>query len=200
MKATSTPSAGKTLWRTLRRLIWDVALIKPLEYLSKKLGNPEPWRTIQKHLWHFAVFGAKLYVSQILPSIRVKKGVDESNKKVQKRSDKKGMSFKEGDLVEVKSFEEIFETLDNEGRHRGLSFTKEMINFCGKQFKVYKKLERIVLESTGEMRRIRTPTYLLEGVFCDGRYHGNCDRSCFAFWREVWLKPVSESEDEVNDD
>jgi hypothetical protein len=197
MKATSVPSEGKTLWRNLRKVIWDIALIKPLQYLANKLRNPEPWRTIEKHLWHFAVFGGKLYVKRILPSIRAKgKGNEESSKKAQKRSDKSRMSFKVGDLVEVKSFEEIFETLDKEGRHRGLSFTKEMIPFCGKQFKIFKKLERIVLESTGEMRRMRTPTYLLEGVFCDGSFHGNCDRACFAFWREVWLKPVSESTDE----
>lgn len=94
-------------------------------------------------------------------------------------------------MVEIKPFDEIFKTLDKEGRHRGLSFTKEMIQFCGQRFKIYKKLERIVLESTGEMRRMRTPTVILEGVFCDGSAHGNCDRSCFAFWREEWLKPVS---------
>ncbi len=200
MKSTSIPSGRQTLWRTLRKLIWDTALTKSLDYLSTKLGNPEPWRTIQKHLWRLAVFGTKTYVPRILHCTRTKrKGIDNSSKNLQKRSDKGRMSFKKGDLVEVKSFEEIFETLDKEGRHRGLSFTKEMIQFCGKQFKVFKRLERIVLESTGEMRIMRTPTILLEGVFCDGSAHGNCDRSCFAFWRDVWLKPVIRSEKERND-
>jgi hypothetical protein len=193
MKATSIPRKRATLWRTLRRLIWDIALVKPLEFLSKKLGNAEPWQTMQKHLWHIGVFGPKLYLSSIFPSIRAKKkAIDRNSNNAQKRSDKSRMSFKKGDSVEIKSFEEIFKTLDKEGRHRGLSFTKEMIQFCGKQFRVYKKLERIVLESTGEMRRMRTPTVLLEGVFCDGSAHGNCDRSCFAFWREDWLKQASE--------
>ena len=117
--------------------------------------------------------------------------IDGSRKKIKKRSERSEMNFKEGDVVEIKSFAEIFETLNKEGSHRGLSFTKEMIQFCGKRFKVYKRLERILIESTGEMRKMRTPTVLLEGVFCDGSAHGNCDRSCFCFWRDVWLRPVS---------
>jgi hypothetical protein len=200
MRSTSTPSGEQTLWRTVRKLIWDIALIKPLDFLSENLRNPEPWRTIQKHLWHLAVFGTKTYVPRILHNNQSKgNGVDIRSKKVQNRSDKSRMRFKEGDLVEVKSFQEIFETLDKEGRHRGLSFTKEMVKFCGKQFKVFKRLDRIVLETTGEMRDMRTPTVLLEGVFCDGSAHGDCDRSCFAFWRDIWLKPVIKPEDETND-
>jgi len=199
MKSTSIPNERSTLWRTMRRLIWDIALMKPLEFLSRQLGNAEPWQTIQKHLWHLGVFGPSVYVSEIYPTIRNKKTVSENTSETQKRSEKSKVSFKEGDLVEIKSFAEIFKTLDKEGRHRGLSFTKEMISFCGKQFKVYKKLERIVLESTGEMRRMRTPTVILEGVFCDGSAHGNCDRSCFCFWREVWLKPVSDPTKEETD-
>ena len=195
MKATSVPSERSTLWRYLRRLIWDIALMKPLDFMSRKLGNAEPWQSIQKHLWHLGVYGPSLYASEIYPTIREKK----TDKKTPKRSEKSRMSFKEGDMVEIKPFAEIFKTLDKEGRHRGLSFTKEMIPFCGKRFKIFKKLERIVLESTGEMRRMRTPTVILEGVFCDGSAHGNCDRSCFCFWREVWLNPISEPENEKHD-
>ena len=51
-------------------------------------------------------------------------------------------------------------------------------------------LEKIIIETTGEMRPISTPTVLLEGVFCDGSAHGGCDRTCFCFWREGWLKRV----------
>lgn len=103
---------------------------------------------------------------------------------------KKNERFKAGDLVEVRSAKEIFETLDSQGYHKGLPFTKEMMKYCGKRFKVRKRLHRIVLEATGELRTMKTPTVLLEGVICDGTAHGNCDRSCFCFWREVWLKPV----------
>jgi hypothetical protein len=103
---------------------------------------------------------------------------------------KRNLNLKAGDLVEVKSLKEIFETLDSKGYHRGLPFTKEMVKYCGKQFRVKKRLQKIVLEATGELRTMKTPTVLLEGVICDGEAHGNCDRSCFCFWREDWLKPV----------
>jgi len=92
--------------------------------------------------------------------------------------------------VEVKPFEEIFDTLNSEGKHRGLAFTKEMMKYCGRRFRVHKRLEKIILESTGEMRTMRTPTVILENVFCDGEAHGNCDRTCFCFWREAWLNRI----------
>jgi hypothetical protein len=98
------------------------------------------------------------------------------------------LGLKVGDWVEVRSAKEILATLDERGKLRGLSFNKEMLKFCGRRFRVYKRLDRIILEATGELRRVKTPTVLLEGVFCDGAAHGGCDRSCFCFWREAWLK------------
>jgi hypothetical protein len=92
--------------------------------------------------------------------------------------------------VEVRSIKEIFATLNGGDKLKGLRFNPEMAEFCGKRFRVYKRLDKIIVETTGELRNIRTPTVLLEGVFCDGRAHGGCDRSCFCFWREAWLKKV----------
>jgi hypothetical protein len=101
------------------------------------------------------------------------------------------LNLKQGDLVEVRSAKEILATLDSRFKLRGLTFTPEMMKFCGKRLRVYKKLDKIILEATGELRRIKSPTVLLEGVFCDGSAHGGCSRSCFCFWREEWLKKVS---------
>jgi len=103
---------------------------------------------------------------------------------------RESLNLRPGDWVEVRSVEEIFSTLDSREKLRGLRFTPEMQKFCGRRFKVYKRLERIILEATGELRTIRSPTFILEGVFCDGSAHGGCDRSCFCFWREEWLKKV----------
>jgi hypothetical protein len=100
------------------------------------------------------------------------------------------LGLKLGEWVEVKSVREIFATLDQHRELKGLAFNSEQEKFCGGRFKVYKRLENIILESTGERRRIKTPTVLLEGVFCDGEGHGKCDRSCFCFWREAWLRRV----------
>jgi hypothetical protein len=37
---------------------------------------------------------------------------------------------------------------------------------------------------------LKSPTVFLEGVYCDGKRHNDCDRSCLLFWREAWLKRV----------
>lgn len=98
--------------------------------------------------------------------------------------------FKLGEFVEVRPIKEILSTLDAQGKLRGLRFTPEMARYCGRKFKVYRKINKILLETTGELRKIRTPTFLLEDVFCDGSAHGGCDRSCFCFWRREWLRKV----------
>jgi hypothetical protein len=96
-----------------------------------------------------------------------------------------------GDLVEVRSEEEIKNTLGKRNRLRGLGFMHEMEGLYGQQFRVLKKVERLMIETTGEMRTIKYPTYILEGAYCHGEYHKNCDRSCFFLWRGEWLRKVS---------
>jgi hypothetical protein len=98
------------------------------------------------------------------------------------------LKLQPGETVEVRPREEILATLDEHGYNRGLLLMPEMLEFCGQRFKVYKRVERMVLEHTGEFRRMKN-TVLLDGVLCDG-WGGACDRSCFFFWREAWLKRV----------
>jgi hypothetical protein len=100
-----------------------------------------------------------------------------------------------GDWVEVRTMQEIASTLDKNGKYKGLYFMPEMEKFCGKRFRIFKKAEKIKLESTGELRTLRTPSFFLEGVYCNGEFQGGCDRSCFHFWRDAWLKKVSEHPD-----
>ncbi|WP_298667424.1 hypothetical protein [uncultured Methanofollis sp.] len=100
------------------------------------------------------------------------------------------LDLQPGDWVEVKPFEEISVTLDENGRHKGLFFMRGMDKFCGQRFRVFKRVEKIMLETTGEMRKIMTPTVFLEGALCDGTAYDGCDRSCFCYWREVWLRRV----------
>ena len=97
-------------------------------------------------------------------------------------------NLRPGELVEVKSEAEIRGTLDNEGRLRGLAFLPAMRSFCGQRHRVLKRVERIFMEESGRTRRVKN-TVLLEGVMCDG-FPWGCDRSCFYFWREAWLRRV----------
>jgi len=93
-----------------------------------------------------------------------------------------------GELVEVRSAAEIEATLDEEGKLRGLAFQPGMIKFCGQQFRVFKRLETLYDENSDRVRKVKR-TVLLEGVYCDGLLM-RCDRSCFYFWREAWLRRV----------
>ncbi len=93
-----------------------------------------------------------------------------------------------GDVVEVRSFEEILHTLDVGNRHRGLVFTPEMRKHCGRRYRVFKRLELMFDEYRHVQRRLKN-TVLLENVHCTGEGIG-CDRACFLYWREVWLRRV----------
>jgi len=101
------------------------------------------------------------------------------------------LNLQPGEIVEVLQLNEIFQTLDKNRKHFGLYFMPDAERFCGGKYKVYNVIKRIKLEATGEIRKIKHPTVTLEGVFCSGIHHEDCDRSCFHLWREVWLKRVN---------
>jgi hypothetical protein len=101
------------------------------------------------------------------------------------------LNLEPGELVEVKPVEEILALLDKNRRYKGLLWMTGMRKFCGKRYRVLKRVEKILLESNGELRKMRN-TVLLEGVVCDGDEFSGCDRACFHFWREAWLKRVTE--------
>ena len=86
----------------------------------------------------------------------------------------------------MKSEAEILRTLDEKGRHRGLQFTAEMRPFFGRRARVVKRVENIFLEESHQRRSLKN-TVLLEGMHCHGE-NFNCDRYCFLFWREQWLR------------
>jgi hypothetical protein len=149
------------------------------------------WWRLKTLVWYASVLGPLVFVERVFPFTNLGKVVFKARRKRVPCSVEKGsLGLKPGEWVEVRPVKEIFATLDQHGKLRGLAFNREMAKFCGKRFRVYKRLEKMILESTGELRRIRTPTVMLEGVFCDGEAHDKCDRSCFCFWREAWLRRV----------
>jgi hypothetical protein len=95
-----------------------------------------------------------------------------------------------GEIVEVKSEEEIRRTLDAGGKNRNLGFMPEMWDYCGRQLRVLKRVEKICLENEPRTVRRLENTVILEGAFCKGSGIG-CDRACFYFWRECWLERIS---------
>lgn len=106
------------------------------------------------------------------------------------------LGLQPGEWVEVKSEDEIRETLNRYNMNRNLLFMPEMWKFCGRRFQVLKRMTRLRIESTGEMRQIKN-TVLLDGTFCDGEFNEGCDYSCQHLWREVWLRRVDGPETEA---
>ncbi|HEX2667213.1 MAG TPA: hypothetical protein VHP13_02465 [Gammaproteobacteria bacterium] len=96
------------------------------------------------------------------------------------------LDLQQGDLVEIKSREEIEATLDASGRNRGLLFTPPMLKYCGGRFQVANRLQKMILEESGRMIQLKD-TVVLDGVTCET---WGCRRSNLQFWREIWLKRV----------
>lgn len=101
------------------------------------------------------------------------------------------LNLRPGELVEVKGEQEVLATLDENGRNKGLLWMNGMRKFCGKRYTVFRRLETVLLESNGELRRMKN-TVLLKNVICDGREFYDCDRSCFYYWREAWLRRAAQ--------
>jgi len=93
-----------------------------------------------------------------------------------------------GEIVEVRSQEEILATLDSEGRLAEMPFMPEMLQYCGKRFRVFKRADKTCDNiKPWNMRRVRNAVHLTN-VRCDGQAHAHCDAGCLIFWHEAWLK------------
>jgi len=100
-----------------------------------------------------------------------------------------------GDLVRVRPAEFIRSTLDEKGMFRGCAFALQMYQYCGKELRVAKVLNRFFDEARSHMLKVRNMV-LLEGVLCDGSsssFTKGCDRMCFYFWRTEWLEKIEEA-------
>jgi hypothetical protein len=102
------------------------------------------------------------------------------------------LDLQPGEIVEIKSREEIFATLDEDDKTRGLRFDSEMLKYCGRRARVLRRIEKIIDEKTGRMLRIKRDTVILDGVICTGDYHRSCPRAIYPYWREAWLKRVED--------
>jgi hypothetical protein len=106
------------------------------------------------------------------------------------------MKLRAGDWVEVRSKEEILRTLDKKGRMENLPFMPQMFQYCGQRYQVYKRAHKTcdwVYKTKG--RRLANGVHL--ELRCDGQAYGGCQSDCLIYWKEAWLKPVSETREPV---
>ncbi len=98
--------------------------------------------------------------------------------------------FKKGDLVRVRSAEEITSTLDLFKELKGCAFLPEMYQYCGTEQRVLKSMQYFMDERDYKLKKVRG-VVLLENVTCTGApAFGACDRCCFLFWRAEWLEKI----------
>jgi hypothetical protein len=102
------------------------------------------------------------------------------------------LDLQPGEIVEIKSKDEIFAMLNEKDETQGLRFDAEMLKYCGRRARVLCRIERVIDEKTGRMLRIKRNTVILDGVICTGDYHRSCPRAIFPYWREAWLRRVEE--------
>jgi hypothetical protein len=104
------------------------------------------------------------------------------------------LNLQPGELVQVKSREEIFATLDKGSKNRGLYYDIEMWKYSGGTFRVLRRVDKIVNEKNGRMIKLPNGCVILDGVFCSGERSTHrlfCQRSIFSYWREIWLRRVT---------
>lgn len=103
------------------------------------------------------------------------------------------LDIQPGELVRIKPYSEILDTLNSRDRNRGLYFDAEEVPYCGKTFRALKRVTKIVNERTGKMQEMKTPSLILDSVICQSRYSEcrlACPRAIYSYWREIWVERV----------
>jgi hypothetical protein len=103
------------------------------------------------------------------------------------------LKLRPGEWVEVKSSEEIMRTINKNGFNRGMRHDMEMLKYSGGQYRVEKRVERIINEQTGKMMSMKTACIQLEDVYCRAEctpMRLGCPRAMSTYWREIWLRRV----------
>ena len=100
------------------------------------------------------------------------------------------LGLKPGEFVEIKPMPQIRETLNEYGRNRGLFFSPDMRLFCGTRRRVVGRLDKIIVDGTGEMKQLQNTVHLDDST-CGCAYlglgRGGCSRNEYVYWREIWL-------------
>jgi len=169
-------SGNVGLWRIFCGLVYSIYF--NLSQAGLGLGRPMRWFYNKFHfLWGGTLFPRNrgtIPAGQPTPSA--------------------SLNLQQGELVRVKSFEEILRTVDVENKNRGMIWDAEMVPYCGGTYRVLRRVTKIINEKTGKMQEMKNACIVLESVFCQSRYSECrmfCPRSIYSFWREIWLERVA---------
>jgi hypothetical protein len=97
-----------------------------------------------------------------------------------------------GEWVRVRPFSEVAATLDENGSLDALPFMPEMLPYCGRHFRVFRRIDKYndyyTPGGTG-LRRLHD-SVTLDDLRCSGTAHGGCQAACQFVWKEAWLEPI----------
>jgi hypothetical protein len=100
--------------------------------------------------------------------------------------------IREGEVVRVRSREQIEKSLDVNGALKGCAIVEPMFAYCGQEVAIAKVVEKFFDEKEWRMRRCKN-LVTLKDIHCDGSGHPDtmgCDRGCYFFWRTEWLERI----------
>lgn len=157
---------------------------EPSQYFRElATGNAKPFELLVAMVkWMFVQVQRRLMGGSTVPFIRGKLT----------KTPKSQLDLRPGEIVRIKSSTEIAQTLDQQNRNRGLTFDSEMLRYCGGEYRVLRRVERIINEETGEMMDLPGDCIVLDGVTCTAEYHRLCRRRIYPYWRELWLTRAEE--------
>lgn len=104
------------------------------------------------------------------------------------------LNLQPGELVCVKSHEQILQTVNTANKNRGMHWDAELVPYCGGTYKVLKRVTKLIGERTGKMQEMKSPCIILDSVVCQARYSSCrmfCPKSMYPYWREIWLERVA---------
>jgi hypothetical protein len=169
-------------------------------------GRMKPWlvrialRQIRQKDWSAAEI-VKLFVQWLRLRIhRAIAGEERTRGPHTKGTPAAVLDLKPGELVRVKTFDEIVSTLDRRRRNRGMTVCHEMTRCCGTVAEVRHRVARVIEEKTGKMHKLNHTVTLQDSgsrpslcdeCLCHGEM-GDCPRGELMYWREIWLERVNE--------
>jgi hypothetical protein len=104
------------------------------------------------------------------------------------------LGLRVGDWVVVRPAEEILATLDASARFEELPFMPQMLQHCGKKFRVRKRAHKLCDTVFGTGGRQMTAAVFLDDSRCDGEAYGGCEMRCAVLWKEAWLRRADANE------
>lgn len=162
--------------------------------------EPQPWQTRFKRTfarpWNYYVKKWLKRFSSYQVEVRtLRRAADDPRPATRRAAPSAALAA--GDLVRVRSRQEIAATLDRWQELKGCAFLDNMWSYCDTTQRVLQPMERFLDERDYKVKKCRG-IVLLEGVICHGTpVFGRCDRCCHQFWRVEWLEKIEPQAESV---